>query len=71
MTTSFRKGDKVEWDSHGGTAVGVVERKITSRTEAGGRTVDASEDEPQYLVRSEKSGGTAVHKPSTLRKHSS
>jgi hypothetical protein len=71
MTTSFRKGDKVEWDSHGGTAVGVVERKITSRTEAGGRTVDASEDEPQYLVRSEKSGGTAVHKPSALRKHSS
>ncbi|GAB4065614.1 DUF2945 domain-containing protein [Angustibacter speluncae] len=71
MTTSFRKGDKVEWDSHGGTAVGVVERRITSRTEAGGRTVDASEDEPQYLVRSEKSGGTAVHKPSALRKHSS
>ncbi len=71
MTTSFRKGDKVEWDSHGGKAVGVVERKITSRTEAGGRTVDASEDEPQYLVRSEKSGGTAVHKPSALRKHSS
>lgn len=71
MTTSFRKGDKVEWDSHGGTAVGVVERKITSRTEAGGRTVDASEDEPQYLVRSEKSGGIAVHKPSALRKHSS
>jgi hypothetical protein len=71
MTTSFRKGDKVEWDSHGGTAVGVVERKITSRTEAGGRTVDASEDEPQYLVRSEKSGGTAVHKPSALRKRSS
>lgn len=71
MTTSFRKGDKVEWDSHGGTAVGVVERRITSRTEAGGRTVDASEDEPQYLVRSDKSGGTAVHKPSALRKHPS
>lgn len=69
MTTSFRKGDKVEWDSHGGTAVGVVERKITSRTEAAGRTVDASEDEPQYLVRSEQSGGTAVHKPQALRQH--
>ena len=71
MTTSFRKGDKVEWDSHGGTAVGAVERTITSRTEAGGRTVDASEDEPQYLVRSDKSGGTAVHKPEALRKRSS
>ncbi len=71
MSTSFSKGDKVEWDSHGGTAVGVVERKITERTEAGGRTVDASQDEPQYLVRSDKSGGTAVHKPEALRKHSS
>lgn len=26
------------------------------------------QDEPQYLVRSEKSGGTAVHKPDALRK---
>ncbi len=66
----FKKGDRVEWDSHGGTAVGTVERKITERTEAGGRTVAASEDEPQYLVRSEKSGGTAVHKPDALRKKS-
>ncbi|WP_112238687.1 hypervirulence associated TUDOR domain-containing protein [Kribbella monticola] len=65
---SFRKGDAVEWDSHGGTAQGKVERKITERTEAGGRTVDASPDEPQYLVRSDKSGGTAVHKPSALRR---
>jgi len=44
-----------------------VERKITTRTEAGGRTVAASEDEPQYLVRSEN-GGTAVHKPEALRR---
>ena len=68
MTQSFKKGDRVEWDSHGGTAVGTVERKITSDTEAGGRTVRASEDEPQYLVKSEKSGGTAVHKPDALRR---
>ena len=64
----FTKGDRVEWDSHGGTAVGTVERKITERTEAGGRMVAASADEPQYLVKSEKSGGTAVHKPEALRR---
>ena len=64
----FTKGDRVEWDSHGGTAVGTVERKITERTEAAGRTVAASVDEPQYLVKSEKSGGTAVHKPEALRR---
>jgi hypothetical protein len=66
MANEFSKGDKVTWQSHGSTAEGTVERKITSDTEAAGRTVRASEDEPQYLVRSEKSGGTAVHKPEAL-----
>jgi DUF2945 family protein len=65
---TFRKGDKVTWSSHGGTAEGRVEERITSDTEAAGRKVRASEDEPQYLVRSEKSGGTAVHKPDALKK---
>jgi Hypervirulence associated proteins TUDOR domain len=71
MTQRIKAGDKVRWSSHGGEAVGTVERVITERTEAGGRTVDASKEEPQYLVRSEKSGGTAVHKPDALRKVSS
>ncbi|MFI0508488.1 DUF2945 domain-containing protein [Streptomyces sp. WSLK1-5] len=61
-------GDEVTWRSHGSTAEGKVVRKLTRRTEAAGRTVDASPDEPQYEVRSAKSGNTAVHKPSALRK---
>jgi hypothetical protein len=64
----LRKGDKVAWSSHGGEAEGTVEKKITERTEAAGRTVDASSDDPQYKVRSEKSGRSAVHKPSALKK---
>jgi hypothetical protein len=64
----FHKGDKVSWKSHGGTAEGKVEKKITEDTEEAGRTVRASKDDPQYLVRSDKSGGTAVHKPSALKK---
>jgi hypothetical protein len=64
----FKKGDRVKWSSHGGEAVGTVEKKITEETEAGGRKVKASKDEPQYLVKSEKSGGTAVHKPGALKK---
>ena len=66
--TEFKQGDKVKWKSHGGEAVGYVERKITSDTEAGGRKVKASKDEPQYLVKSEKSGGEAVHKPEALER---
>jgi hypothetical protein len=66
MAIEFEKGDRVSWQSHGSTAEGTVERKITSDTEAAGRTVRASQDEPQYLVKSAKSGGTAVHKPEAL-----
>jgi hypothetical protein len=68
MSSEFKKGDKVTWQSHGSTAEGTVERRITSDTEAAGRQVRASEDEPQYLVRSDKSGGTAVHKPDALKR---
>ena len=64
----LEKGDSVTWKSHGGTAEGTVEKKITSETEAGGRKVKASKDEPQYLVKSEKSGGEAVHKPGALKR---
>jgi hypothetical protein len=60
------KGDKVTWNSHGQTVHGTVEGKITSRTEAAGRTVDASKDDPQYKVKSDKTGREAVHKPEAL-----
>ena len=48
------------------TVEGTVEREITEDTQASGRTVRASEDDPQYEVRSDKSGRTAVHKPDAL-----
>ncbi|MGW7268150.1 DUF2945 domain-containing protein [Streptomyces sp. NPDC054842] len=62
------KGDEVSWNSHGQTVPGKVKKKITQRTEAAGRTVDASPEEPQYEVESDKSGRSAVHKPGSLRK---
>ena len=66
MADELHEGDHVTWNSHGGTAEGTVRRKITEDTEAAGRTVRASEDDPQYEVVSDKSGGSAVHKPSAL-----
>jgi hypothetical protein len=66
MSGDIEKGDHVTWKSHGGEAEGTVKKKITSDTEAGGRTVRTSEDDPQYEVESDKSGGTAVHKPGAL-----
>lgn len=66
MAEEPKQGDHVTWKSHGGTAEGIVERKITTETDAGGRHVNASKDDPQFLVKSEKSGGEAVHKPEAL-----
>jgi Hypervirulence associated proteins TUDOR domain len=69
MGDEFKAGDKVVWSSHGkDDAPGVVERKITSETTIAGRKVKASKEEPQYLVRSDKGRGEAVHKPSALKR---
>ncbi|OBI48279.1 hypothetical protein A5707_17900 [Mycobacterium kyorinense] len=64
----FRKGGNVKWKSHGRRVHGKVEQEITSDTEAAGRKVRASKDEPQYRVRSSKTGADAVHKPSALKR---
>jgi Hypervirulence associated proteins TUDOR domain len=71
MAKNLRKGDKVTWESHGSEATGKVEKKITEDTEAAGRKVNAGRDDPQYLVKSDKSGGEAVHKPDALKKNKS
>jgi len=63
----FRKGDKVEWKSHGHDVKGAVEEKITDDEKTAGRQVRASKDEPQYRVTSDKTGADAVHKPDALK----
>jgi N-methylhydantoinase B/oxoprolinase/acetone carboxylase alpha subunit len=65
--TEFKKGDKVEWQSHGGTAHGTVERKQTTETHIKGHKVAASKDNPQYIVKTEK-GTKAAHKAQALKK---
>ena len=68
MSDDLEKGDDVTWKTHGTETEGTVTKKITSETEAAGRKVKASPDEPQYEVESDKSGKTAVHKPDALDK---
>jgi hypothetical protein len=65
--TALRKGDKVSWSSHGGTAHGVVEKELTERTRIKGHEVAASPSNPEYLVRT-KEGKKAAHRPSALAK---
>jgi hypothetical protein len=64
----FKAGDKVEWDSAGGHSKGRVVKKVTSTTKVKGHVAKATADDPQYKVKSDKSGGEAIHRPEALDK---
>ena len=66
MAQEFKQSDKVEWNTPKGKTRGTVKMKLTSDTEVGGQKINASEDDPRYLVESEKSGKEAAHKPDAL-----
>ncbi len=68
MTKDLKAGDKVEWDYGGNKVKGTVEKKITSETQIKGHTAKATKDDPQFLVKSDKTGAEAAHKPEELKK---
>jgi hypothetical protein len=60
-------GSRVSWNtSQGRTRGKVVEQKTDDFTFAD-QTFRASDDEPMYIVQSEKTGAKAAHKKSALR----
>ncbi|WP_428493598.1 DUF2945 domain-containing protein [Rhodopila sp.] len=68
MTKALRPGERVSWGTSRGPTKGVVEAKVTSTTKVKGHTAQATEANPEYKVRSDKTGAEAVHKPGSLRK---
>ncbi len=68
MAKTLKAGDKVAWDSSGGHSAGTVVKKVTSPTRIKGHKVAASKDNPEYIVKSDKSGKVAAHKPDALKK---
>jgi len=70
MAKELEVGDKVEWDTSQGKTQGTVEKKQTTETKIKSHKVAASADDPQYIVKSDKSGKIAAHKPGELRKKS-
>ena len=68
MAKSLKAGDKVAWRSSGGGSI------RPRRAQAGpclakikDHEIAASADNPEFLVRSEKSGKVAAHKPAALK----
>ncbi len=62
----FRKGDHVSWNSEAGRVSGRVVNVITCEIQFKGYTVHASDDEPQYEIKSDKTDHIAMHKGSAL-----
>jgi hypothetical protein len=68
MTKELKTGTKVSWETSQGTTEGKVVKKLTKKTNIRGHEANPSEYDPQYLVKSSKTGKTAAHKPEALKK---
>ena len=68
MKHEFKIGDHVEWNSEAGYVRGTIKKKITSAIRFKTYTVRASKEEPQYLIKSDKTDHIAMHKGAALKK---
>ena len=65
---SISQGDRVRWETSQGTTSGTAEEKRTQPFQHDKQKFNASDDEPYWIVKSEKTGATAAHKESSLEK---
>lgn len=68
MTSKFNVGDHVTWNSEAGHVSGVISKVHTRDFQYKGHTHRASEDDPQYEIKSDKTDHIAAHKGSALKK---
>lgn len=61
-------GDRVSWGTSQGRTQGVIEERRVRDFTFADQKFTASDDEPAFIVSSEKTGAKAAHKGSALRK---
>ena len=66
MSTSFKVGDKVSWNSEAGRVSGTIIKVHTRDFNYKGYTHRATKEEPQYEIKSLKTDHIAAHKGSAL-----
>ena len=66
MSDRFSVGDHVTWNSEAGHVSGTITKVHTSDFDYKGHTRRASEDDPQYEIKSDKTDHVAAHKGSAL-----
>jgi len=68
MKDSFKVGDHVKWNSEAGHVTGKIIKVHTSDFDYKGYTHHASQDDPQFEIKSDKSDHVAAHKGTALKK---
>ncbi|MCX2888066.1 DUF2945 domain-containing protein [Pseudomonas sp. LB-090624] len=68
MSNVYKPGDNVRWNSEAGIIHGTVVKVHTRDVEFCGRHRHCSQDEPQYEVKSSKTGHLAMHKETALER---
>ena len=68
MTTKFKVGDHVTWNSEAGHVSGKIIKVHTKDGDYKGYTHHATVDDPQYEIKSDKSDHVAIHKGRALTK---
>ena len=68
MTTKFKVGDHVCWNSEAGRVSGKIVKVHKEDTDYKGYTHHASADDPQYEITSDKTDHVAMHKGGALHK---
>jgi Hypervirulence associated proteins TUDOR domain len=68
MPKTFRIGDSVEWEGTRGKVRGKVKQKLTARTKVKDADIDASEENPKYLVATDDTGEETAQGPDSLDK---
>lgn len=63
---TFKVGDRVTWNSHGGQAEGRVVKVATSDGSIEDFDYKASQDDPRYIVETD-AGKRAAHKAEALK----
>lgn len=65
---SIEKGDAVSWNTSQGTTDGKAVERRTEPFQHDKQKFNASDDEPYWIVESDKTGASAAHKESSLTK---
>lgn len=68
MSTKFKVGDAVHWNSEAGDIHGKVTKVHLKDVEFMGKHRPASKEEPQYEVKSDKTGHLAMHREAALKR---